>query len=185
MPIRRLPSIHAGGPGSTTGTGIYSSSASNFVFSIIGNSAIPATTFSVGAALCRLLACKFKPPFYHTVESCILWHSHSWLCSWVCDLTWPPNVMVLQQGCPSHAAKAVRARNRSFLQSRAHGRCRAEPLPLSRGHRETPLVISALPSLAPIPCQCKKQVNGPAICIRTALPGQIRKQIFQAPLELD
>src|SRR5579883_405352 len=42
MPIRRLPSIHAGGPGSGSGTGTYSSSGSNFVFSIIGNSAISA-----------------------------------------------------------------------------------------------------------------------------------------------
>src|SRR5882724_5706835 len=51
MPTRRLPSIHAGGPGSTSGTGIYSSSASNFVFAIIGYSAIPATTFSLNLNL--------------------------------------------------------------------------------------------------------------------------------------
>src|SRR6516165_10797640 len=41
MPIRRLPSIHAGGCGSGSGPGTYSSSGSNFVFAMIGYSVIP------------------------------------------------------------------------------------------------------------------------------------------------
>src|SRR5215469_4619635 len=41
IPIRRLPSIHAGGCGSGSGPGTYSSSGSNFVFAMIGYSVIP------------------------------------------------------------------------------------------------------------------------------------------------
>src|SRR5208283_3110025 len=56
MPIRRLPSVHAGGCGSGSGSGRYSSSGSNCVLSMSGNSAMP------------LLSHQINPSFYHTAS---------------------------------------------------------------------------------------------------------------------